>query len=62
MHGADDQITSPIASQFFKEQVGNLVDFVVWKDARHELQNETNKEEVIQKMTDWIEKVLIINL
>ncbi|GAB4331925.1 MAG: alpha/beta hydrolase [Flammeovirgaceae bacterium] len=58
MHGSDDQITSPNASQLFKEYAGSLVEFVLWKDARHELQNEINKEEVIGKMIEWIDKVL----
>jgi alpha-beta hydrolase superfamily lysophospholipase len=59
MHGTDDQITSANASQLFKNQVGSLVEIVLWKDARHELHNELNKEEVIQKMVEWVERFCV---
>jgi alpha-beta hydrolase superfamily lysophospholipase len=56
MHGADDPITSPGASQKFAERAGDRVTLKLWPGMYHEVHNEPGKAEVFRFMLDWLEK------
>jgi alpha-beta hydrolase superfamily lysophospholipase len=56
MHGDEDQLTSCKASERFAEQAGKYANLKIWKGLRHELHNETNKDEVLTFMCEWIKK------
>ncbi len=58
MHGSDDPITSAEATQQFAEKAGKEPTFKLWKELRHELHNETNKEEVLAFMLQWVDQQL----
>lgn len=53
MHGTDDEITSPEASEAFAK-ASELVTLKLWPQYRHETHNELGKEEVLAYLTDWI--------
>jgi alpha-beta hydrolase superfamily lysophospholipase len=59
MHGTGDKLTSWKASEEFKDKANDNVELHLFKDAYHELHNELNKEEVVEKMTTWMNKILI---
>jgi alpha-beta hydrolase superfamily lysophospholipase len=54
MHGTSDRISSHKAGQEFAENVGNLVDLVLWQGYYHEIHNDIGKEEVIGKIISWV--------
>jgi alpha-beta hydrolase superfamily lysophospholipase len=56
MHGAADQITSPIASKEFAEKAGDSVEFILWEGSFHELHNDFVSEQVIDRMIHWLDK------
>ncbi|OHX68330.1 alpha/beta hydrolase [Flammeovirga pacifica] len=59
MHGDDDHITSYNASRNFTLKApAEQLKFVSWKGMRHELHNETKKEEVLNKMLDFVEDLI----
>ncbi|HZW83317.1 MAG TPA: alpha/beta hydrolase [Candidatus Deferrimicrobium sp.] len=58
MHGENDPITSPKASQEFAGKVKEDCTFKLWPGAYHEVHNETNWEEVVQYMVAWIKKTI----
>ena len=58
MHGSDDQITSPQASQAFAGKVKGDITFVSWEGNYHELQHEPNKGEILETARTWMEQYL----
>jgi acylglycerol lipase len=56
LHGAADQITSPIASKEFAEKAGDPVEFVLYNEGFHELHNDFGSEQVISKMIHWLDE------
>lgn len=52
MHGSDDPITSPEASEKFADKMN--AEFRLWKGMYHETHNEIGKEEVIDTMVQWV--------
>lgn len=52
MHGTDDPITSPEASEIFAGKMST--EFRAWKGMYHETHNEIGKEEVIDTIVQWI--------
>jgi acylglycerol lipase len=54
MHGKADSIALPSSSMEFAAALDGNCKLVLWDDAYHELHHETNKEEVLKTMTDWI--------
>jgi alpha-beta hydrolase superfamily lysophospholipase len=58
MHGSDDQICSPIASQEFGKKVGDKATFKLWDGLYHEIHNEPEQVQVIGFMIAWLEKML----
>ena len=59
MHGKGDTLTSWEASEEFRDKANKNVELCLYKDAYHELHNELNKNEVLEKMITWINKILI---
>lgn len=58
MHGRQDPITAWQASELFAKQTPSQTTFLSWDDARHELHNELNREDVLSAMLAWIDKQL----
>lgn len=58
-HGTGDQITSYKASEEFAGKVKDNVTFKTWPNLYHETHNETIKQEVLQTMGNWLEKLLV---
>ena len=54
MHGNADKITSFQASKLAAMNSNGMIEFVEWEDRYHELHNETNREEVAEKVIGWI--------
>lgn len=54
MHGSEDRITSPIASQDFAAHVHGDVIFKSWPGFYHEIHNEPQKKEVFNFAIQWI--------
>lgn len=58
MHGTDDQLTSPEASQAFTGRVKGDLTYVAWQDAYHELHHEPNKAEILEVARKWCDEHL----
>lgn len=58
MHGSGDEVTSFVASKAFAGQVSGNLDTKWWDGLYHELHNEPEQVEVMQSMTNWMEKQL----
>ncbi|RKP58009.1 alpha/beta hydrolase [Cohnella endophytica] len=59
MHGGDDKVTSIQASRRFAELAPpELVEWQEWPEYKHELHNETGREEVFSVIRDWLKKQL----
>ena len=58
LHGTGDRITNWKASQEFATNSKQNVELQLYEGAYHELHNELNKKEVLEKITDWIDKRL----
>jgi len=58
MHGTGDKIISYEATEEFANNSNKNAELHLFKDAYHELHNEINKEEVLEKIKIWIEKIL----
>jgi alpha-beta hydrolase superfamily lysophospholipase len=56
MHGTGDRLTSYRASEEFAKNTGDKVELILYEGAFHELHNDINKNEVIEKMVSWINK------
>lgn len=59
MHGSDDQLVLLAETQPAIDKLrGSVFDAEIWPGARHEIFNETNKQQVIKRMTDFIRSTL----
>ncbi|BBI34259.1 alpha/beta hydrolase [Cohnella abietis] len=58
MHGGDDRVTSIHASLQFAEHTKALTTWLEWPGYKHELHNETGREEVFAVIRDWLNKQL----
>lgn len=56
-HGTADRLTSYKASEEFSKDVKGNVSFKLWQGFYHEPHNEPEKQEVLNMMRDWIEKL-----
>ena len=57
MHGGDDQVTSPLASEELAAGCGEQVRFKRWEGLYHELHWEFEYKEVAKYVIDWLEKL-----
>jgi alpha-beta hydrolase superfamily lysophospholipase len=58
MHGGDDQVTSIHASKQFAESTPALSSWKEWPGFKHELHNETGREEVFAVIRGWLDRQL----
>lgn len=57
MHGGADNMTSPQGSRRLNEVAASRdKTLVIWEGAYHEIFNEPNQDEVIQRMLDWLDQ------
>lgn len=55
MHGADDPITDPAATEaFFRAVPGPDKTLRLWRGLRHEIHNEPEQVKVVNEMVDWM--------
>ena len=54
MHGSDDTLTSPIATQAFADASNGMATFKMWHGSRHDLHDELQRERVFEYMTRWM--------
>jgi len=55
MHGGADKITSPKGSKnLFEQSKSKDKTLKIWEGAYHEIFNETNQDEVIELMVNWV--------
>ena len=55
MHGSDDKITSPKASEEFAARSGDQTLFKIWEGLYHELHWEFEYKEVAKYVIDWLD-------
>ncbi|MFC4600750.1 alpha/beta hydrolase [Cohnella hongkongensis] len=58
MHGGDDRVTSLQASKEFAGKAGSRVEWREWPGFKHELHNESRREEVFAVIRGWLAKQL----
>lgn len=56
MHGTGDQLTNYKASEEFAKNAGSKVELKLFDGAYHELHNDIIKNEVLDKMINWLNK------
>ncbi|MGC9343202.1 MAG: serine aminopeptidase domain-containing protein, partial [Bacteroidales bacterium] len=56
MHGTEDKITSPKASENFVMNTSSRTQLKLWEGQYHELHNEPIYEEVFQYISDWLKQ------
>ncbi|MCU0958916.1 MAG: lysophospholipase, partial [Pirellulaceae bacterium] len=57
LHGTADPVTSFASSRAFAERAGALCTFLAWEGLFHELHFETQGDQVVQRMCDWMRGV-----
>jgi alpha-beta hydrolase superfamily lysophospholipase len=57
MHGTGDRLTSSEATEEFAKKAGDLVELKLYEGAYHELHNDIIKNEVLELMISWINKI-----
>ena len=61
LHGKADQLTSWKASEEFYKKGNDNMELHLYENAYHELHHDLNKQEVLEKMVSWINKIIISN-
>ena len=59
MHGSDDTLTSPKASEAFAAESNKMATFKLWNGCRHDLHDELQRERVFEYMTRWMKQQCI---
>ncbi len=59
MHGSEDTLTSPTATQAFAEASNGMATFRLWNGCRHDLHDDLQRERVFDYMTRWIKQQCI---
>ncbi len=55
LHGSDDHLTPASGSRYLAESVGSAdVSLKIYEGLRHELVNETERDEIIRTVRDWL--------
>ena len=57
MHGVEDKITSPAASEDFAKKAGDICSLKLWDDSYHELHNELNRDDIVQTIVKWLDTI-----
>jgi alpha-beta hydrolase superfamily lysophospholipase len=56
MHGSEDSLTCPEASQCFAEATNGMATFKSWPGCRHELHDDVQRERVFAFLVHWMKK------
>ena len=56
-HGSNDKLTSYSASKKLVENAGSNIKFIGFNDAYHEIHNDSEKEELLQNIFNWINSI-----
>ncbi len=56
MHGSEDRLTSPGASQTFADRVGQGCTFKRWEGLYHEIHNEPEQQQVFDFLLRWLQQ------
>jgi alpha-beta hydrolase superfamily lysophospholipase len=56
VHGTDDRITSPAATQAFASQVKGEHELKLWDGLYHETHNEPERDVVLRYLIDWLDR------
>ena len=59
MHGSEDTLTCPSATQAFAEASNGMASFRLWNGCRHDLHDDLQRERVFDYMTRWIKQQCI---
>jgi alpha-beta hydrolase superfamily lysophospholipase len=57
MHGSDDEVTSPEASEAFAAACGEQTRLKIWEGLYHELHSEFEYKAVAAYVIDWLENI-----
>ncbi|KPL09618.1 MAG: hypothetical protein AMS26_22645 [Bacteroides sp. SM23_62] len=57
MHGSEDKITSPLASEAFVADTGDRTQFKIWDGLYHELHNEFEYRDIAKYVIGWLDKL-----
>jgi acylglycerol lipase len=55
MHGSDDRICSPQASQEFAQKADSICRLKIWDGQYHEIHNEPEKDQVLEYLLQWLD-------
>jgi len=53
IHGSEDRLTCPIATQEFANRAGGHVEFLLFQGCRHELHEEPPREYIFESIASW---------
>jgi alpha-beta hydrolase superfamily lysophospholipase len=53
IHGSEDRLTCPIATQEFAHRAGGHVEFLLFQGCRHELHEEPPREYIFESIASW---------
>jgi alpha-beta hydrolase superfamily lysophospholipase len=56
MHGKEDRLTSPKATEEFAKKAGSSCTIKLWDNLYHELHNEISREKVVKYIIKWLDK------
>jgi acylglycerol lipase len=59
VHGQDDTLTSPKASEELANALGPIAEYKLWTKCRHELHHEIAREKVFQFIWTWMQRKAI---
>ena len=58
MHGSNDKLTSFKGSEEFAKNAGDGCEFKPWPGMKHETHNETDNEQVLAYLVNWVDSVI----
>ncbi len=61
MHGKADRLAYPSSSIDFAKSIKENCELILWEEAYHELHNEPEKQEVLNKIINWIDILLNVH-
>jgi alpha-beta hydrolase superfamily lysophospholipase len=59
MHGTGDRLTSAESSRTFANRAGRRCTLQIWEGLFHELHFETEQEQVLQRIRDWMQQTCL---
>ncbi len=62
MHGSDDSLVCPLASQQFAESAPGVARFKLWAGCRHELHEDLQRERMFAYLSDWMKRQCVVSM